>query len=139
MTTLINTMFALDSAPGSTSELSERLWETRRQVSTAYSYALRTQTLIQTAIRTVTHILAIYEQISALLGNLSGQQNLSQQLTKLVQLGTENKITQTAFERARSLDRITEPLILESLEKINESDDGGPSAERGGHSELGDF
>jgi predicted component of type VI protein secretion system len=75
--------------------------------------------LIQTAIRTVNHLLRIYEQIDALLGNLSGQQNLAQHLTKLVQLETEAKVTSTAFQRAQSLERITEPLILESLERIN--------------------
>ena len=60
--------------------------EIRRHISLGYSYAVRTQTLIQTAIRTVTQLMRLYEQIEAILGNLSGQQNLSQHLTKLVQL-----------------------------------------------------
>jgi conjugal transfer/entry exclusion protein len=117
--TMINTLFSLESAPDNTTDLQIRLFEIRRQVSLGYIYAMRTQTLIQTAIRTVNHLLRIFEQISALLGNLSGQQNLAQQLTKLVQLETEAKVSTTAFQRAQSLERITEPLLLESLERIN--------------------
>ena len=116
---MVNTLFSLDSAPDNTTDLQLRSVEIRRQVSLGYIYAMRTQTLIQTAIRTVNHLLRIYEQIDALLGNLSGQQNLAQHLTKLVQLETEAKVTSTAFQRAQSLERITEPLILESLERIN--------------------
>jgi hypothetical protein len=116
---MVNTLFSLDSAPDNTTDLQLRLFEIRRQVSLGYIYAMRTQMLIQTAIRTVNHLLRIYEQIDALLGNLSGQQNLAQHLTKLVQLETEAKVTSTAFQRAQSLERITEPLILESLERIN--------------------
>lgn len=117
--TMINTWFSLESAPDNTTDLQIRLFEIRRQVSLGYIYAMRTQTLIQTAIRTVNHLLRIFEQISALLGNLSGQQNLAQHLTKLVQLETEAKVSTTAFQRAQSLERITEPLLLESLERIN--------------------
>jgi urocanate hydratase len=82
---------------------------------------LRTQSLIQTAIRTVSHALRLYEQMTALLGNLSGHQNLSQQLTKLVQLETETKVSINAFQLAQSLDRLTEPLVDESLQLINET------------------
>jgi len=89
-------------------------------VSSAYGYALRTQSLILTAQRTITHALRMYEKISELLGNLSGQQNLSQQLTKLVQIETESKVTTNAFHLAQAMERLSEPLILESLDRINE-------------------
>ena len=93
-----------------TTELQLRLFEIRRHVHTGWSYALRTQALIQTAIRTITHIMRLYEQITALLGNLGGHQNLGQQLNKLVQLETEAKVSTNAFQLAQSLDRLTEPL-----------------------------
>jgi hypothetical protein len=59
--------------------------------------------------------------MTALLGNLAGHQNLSQQLTKLVQLETETKVSINAFQLAQSMDRLTEPLVDESLQLINES------------------
>jgi hypothetical protein len=112
-------VFSLESAPSTTTELQLRLMEVRRHVHTGWSYALRTQALIQTAIRTITHIMRLYEQITTLLGNLSGQQNLGQQLNKLVQLETEAKVSTNAFQLAQSLDRLAEPLVDESLDRIN--------------------
>jgi hypothetical protein len=121
LSTLIRTMFSVDSAPATTTELQNRLWETRREVSKAHGYALRTQSLIMTAQRTIGHIVKMYEKISELLGNLSGQQNLNQQLTKLVQIETESKVSENAYQLAQSLDRLQDPLILESLYRINEA------------------
>jgi type IV secretion system protein TrbJ len=118
---LVNGLFSLESAPATTTDLQLRLWEIRRQVHTGWGYALRVQGLIQTAIRTISHVLRLYEQITALLGNLGGHQNLAQQLNKLVQLETEAKVATNAFQLAQSLDRLTEPLVDESLQLINET------------------
>ena len=118
---LVNGLFSLESAPATTTDLQLRLFEIRRHVHTGWSYALRVQGLIQTAIRTISHVLRLYEQITALLGNLSGHQNLAQQLNKLVQLETEAKVATNAFQLAQSLDRLTEPLVDESLQLINET------------------
>src|SRR5882724_4697106 len=115
LSSLIQSTFSLDSAPDNTAEFQLRMREVRQHVSTGYGYALRTQSLILTAERTVTHALRMYEMISGLLGNLSGQQNLSQQLTKLVQIETESKVTANAYQLAQSLDRLQEPLVDESL------------------------
>jgi conjugal transfer/entry exclusion protein len=119
LSAMISALFSLESAPGTTSELQLRLWEIRRQVHLGWGYALRMQGLIQTAIHTVTHAVRLYEQIMSLLGNLSGHQNLSQQLSKLVQLETEMKVATNAFQLAQSLDRLTEPLVDQSLDLIN--------------------
>ena len=116
---LTGSVFGLASAPDTTTDLHIRLIEIRGHVHRGWSYALRTQALIQTAIRTLNHIMRLYEQITALLGNLSGQQNLGQQLNKLVQLETEAKVSTNAFQLAQSLDRLSDPLILESLGRIN--------------------
>jgi hypothetical protein len=121
LSAMISALFSLESAPGTTSELQVRLWEIRRQVHLGWGYALRVQGLIQTAIRTISHVLRLYEQITALLGNLGGHQNLAQQLNKLVQLETEAKVATNAFQLAQSLDRLTEPLVDESLQLINET------------------
>jgi conjugal transfer/entry exclusion protein len=121
LSAMIAALFSLESAPSTTTDLQMRLWEIRRQVHLGWSYALRTQSLIQTAIRTVSHALRLYEQMTTLLGNLAGHQNLSQQLTKLVQLETETKVSLNAFQLAQSMDRLTEPLVDESLFLINET------------------
>jgi hypothetical protein len=121
LSAMISALFSLESAPATTTDLQLRLWEIRRQVHLGWGYALRTQGLIQTAIRTVNHAIRLYEQIMTLLGNLSGHQNLSQQLSKLVQLETEIKVSANAFQLAQSLDRLTEPLVDESLQLINET------------------
>jgi conjugal transfer/entry exclusion protein len=121
LSAMVSGLFSLESAPVTTSELQLRLWEIRRQVHLGWGYALRVQGLIQTAIRTVNHALRLYEQIMSLLGNLSGHQNLAQQLSKLVQLETEMKVATNAFQLAQSLDRLTEPLVDESLDRINET------------------
>jgi hypothetical protein len=120
LSSLIQSTFSLDSAPDNTTDFQLRLREVRQHVSTG-GYALRTQSLILTAQRTVTHALAMYEKISELLGNLSSQQNLSQQLTKLVQIETEAKVTTNAFHLAQAMERLSDPLILESLDRINEA------------------
>ena len=49
-------LFGLDTAPASTSELQVRLREIRRLRSEAYIYAMRLQTLMRTAIRTIEHL-----------------------------------------------------------------------------------
>jgi hypothetical protein len=120
LNTMVQTMFALDTAPGTTAELQARLWEVRRHVSQGYIYAMRTQTLLQTGQRAIRRTLRLYGRIMEVFGNLSGKQQLAEHLTQLVQLETEAKIASTAFQRAQSLERTTEPMILESLERINE-------------------
>jgi hypothetical protein len=118
---LLNSTFSLEGAPDNTTAFQEQQREIRRYVYQGYTYAMRTQTMIRTALRTVTHVLRIYEQVSAIFGTVSGHQNLAQSQAKLVQLATESKVTVTAMQRAQSLERINEPLILESLDRINEA------------------
>src|SRR5882724_11770182 len=83
LSSMIQSLFSIESAPANSTDFQIRLREVRGKVSTTYGYAARVQGLILTAQRTISHALAMYERISELLGNLSAQQNLSQQLTKL--------------------------------------------------------
>ena len=52
----ITALFGLETAPASTSALRERLAEIRRLRWQCYSYAMRLQTLIKTALRTIQHL-----------------------------------------------------------------------------------
>ena len=85
---------------------------------------MRSQTLLQSAIRTVARIVRLYDRLMEILGNLSGQQQLSEHLTQLVTLQTQQNVAGMASQLAENMDRLQEPLILESLDRINVGDDG---------------
>jgi hypothetical protein len=121
LTALIQRTFQLESAAVTADELSIKLRTMRYTVSQGYQYAVQTQSLILTATRTVAHMLSLHRQISSLLGNLGGQQHLASAQSKLVQLATEDKVTGSAHRLAQGLERLQEPVILESLFYINES------------------
>ena len=55
----ITALFDLETAPASTSALRERLAEIRRLRWQCYSYAMRLQTLIKTALRTIQHLVTL--------------------------------------------------------------------------------
>jgi hypothetical protein len=112
--------FSLESAASNSIDFESKMFEMRRAVSQGYTYAVTTQGLIQTSIRTVTHMLSIYKKISELLGNLSGQQNLSESLSKLQQLAAEEKVAGNAYRLAQGFERLQEPVIVESLYWMNQ-------------------
>jgi hypothetical protein len=108
----------LGTAPATSFEYAGRMAEIRMLLFQSYSYAMRTQTLIQTAIRTVEHILSFMGHISEAIGNLTVSQSLGEAHSKLTQLATEANVRQAAFERAESIDAVAPALITESLRNI---------------------
>ena len=74
----ITALFGLETAPASTSALRERLAEIRRLRWQCYSYAMRLQTLIKTALRTIQHVATLVNSISTFLGAKQGMQTLTQ-------------------------------------------------------------
>ena len=68
----ITALFGLETAPASTSALRERLAEIRRLRWQCYSYAMRLQTLIKTALRTIQHVATLVNIISTFLGTKQG-------------------------------------------------------------------
>jgi len=117
----ITTLFSLDTAPASASELRQRLADIRRVVFDSYVYALRTQTLLTTTLRTVQHLTQLVASIEGLIGNLQTQQTLAQLQGTLTQSLTTVQVQTNAYQRAQSVERLAEPLTLESINKINES------------------
>jgi hypothetical protein len=59
----LRSLFALESAPTTAVGFSQRMGEIRVIIVESYSYAMRTQVLIQTALRTVKHLLALVDRV----------------------------------------------------------------------------
>jgi conjugal transfer/entry exclusion protein len=116
----VNTLFSLDGAPATSREFAERMREIQRVTWQSYNYALRTQTLLSTMRRTIEHALALMEAVGAVIGTLQSGQTTSQAINKLVQLESEMKVTTTAFQRAQSVDAMSDQLILQSIKNIND-------------------
>jgi hypothetical protein len=119
--TQILVLFDLDTAPMTSFEYRERQMEIRRSIWQAYSYAMRTQTLIRSVLRTVGHIAGILENVAEALGNLSVSQTFGESQAKLQQLLVEANVTRTAFERAKSLEGAETGVLLQGLHNINEA------------------
>jgi hypothetical protein len=116
----ITTLFALDAAPITSHELFLLSTELRRVTNENYLFAMRAQTLIGTALRTIEHILSIIEHAGQAIGNLSISQTLSEAQSKLQQLLLEGNVRQAAFERAKSVEGAATTIQVESLHRINE-------------------
>lgn len=116
----LNRLFSLESAPSNTSELQIRLREIRAVMFQTYSYAMQVQSLINTMVRTVQHAIQLYEQIMSLVGNLAGIQRSQQWMAKLVQMEMKMQVQTTAFYRAQIVEKMSEPVIIESLTIINQ-------------------
>ena len=114
----IAALFDLDTAPSSTSALQERLREMRRMRSRAYAYAMRLQTLARTAIRTINHLVALINAVSAFLGNKQAMQTLVQVNASIQKTLAIQAAQQAAYERAWTLGKQEELLTVESLYRI---------------------
>jgi hypothetical protein len=117
----INALLALESAPLTSVEYAARMAELRRVVSVSYGYAIRTQTLITSVVRTIDHAIAVVEAIGGVIGTLQSGQTIAQATSKLVQLESELKVQTTAFQRAQSVEAMAEPLIEQSIKNIHEA------------------
>jgi len=115
----IDGLFNLESAPMTSHDFAERMAEVRQVVFLSYSYAMRTQTLIMTTLNTINDVLTLAGDIAAVVGGVQGTQTIAQHQAKLVQLQSEMKVETTAFQRAKSMQALAEPLIEQSIKNIN--------------------
>jgi conjugal transfer/entry exclusion protein len=116
----VTALFSLDSAPHSTQELAERLGQIRQVVFESRVYALRTQTLLQTTLRTVQRLTRLVAMIGDFVGNMQGNQSLAQLNSTVTEQLAKLQVQSAAFERAETVDKLTEPLLQKSLENITE-------------------
>jgi hypothetical protein len=109
------------AAPATSFEYRILSGEIRVLMFQSYAYAMRTQTLIMTALRTVDHILAFIEHASAAIGNLTISQSLAEAQSKLQQMAAEANVRQAAFERAKSVEGVAPGVLIQSIININEA------------------
>jgi hypothetical protein len=114
-------LFALETAPLTTFEYKQRQIAINEALFQGYGFAMRTQSLIMTALRTVEHIMGILEQVGSSIGNLTISQSMGQAQTKLQQLLTESNVQRSAFERAKSLEGAMPGILLQGLYNIDEA------------------
>jgi hypothetical protein len=116
----LKALFDLDTAPRSSRELRLRLAEIRRFTWTVYVDAIRAQTLMQSTVSALRHMVRLIEAIADFAGNNQGNQTLAQLDAKLTVELIKLKTQTAAFHRAQAFDRLAEPFMIESIERINE-------------------
>ena len=116
----VTVLFHLDNAPSGSSALRERLAAIRRVVFEAYLDALRTQTLVRTTLSAARHLTSLVAGIESLLGNMQSNQQLLQIEATLTKKLTELQLQTAAYHRAQSFDHLTDPLIAESMDLIQD-------------------
>jgi hypothetical protein len=114
----LNGLFSLDHAPLTSFAYAHRVAEINRRIWQVYGYAMRTQTLINTIIHTVEHIIGFVNQVAELLGKLSVQQTLSQQLAKLHELQAEGNLVLTAKAFAESTEALAPGVLQQGVSNI---------------------
>lgn len=116
----IQSLFGLDAAPDTLDGLKERVAEIKRIKFLAYSYAARVQTLLKTAARTAEHLVQLLDTLSAVLGNKQSHQTHSQISTTSAKHLANIDVNLAAFQRAETIDKLAEALIIEALTKIEQ-------------------
>src|SRR6266446_3353369 len=115
----VTLLFSLDTAPNNASELRQRLAAIRRVVFDSYLYAMRTQTLLRTTLSAIRHLQRLAAAVGDLVGNMIANQTLVQLESTTNATLVRLQVQTAAYERAQSVERLTEPLIMESINKIN--------------------
>ena len=118
--TQITALFDLDTAPDTRDGLTERMAEIKRLKFQSYRYAAKVQTLLSTAARTIEHLTGLLDTVGALLGNMQGNQTQAQFQSVLGKHMANLEVQQAAFQRAQTVDKLSEALIIESITRINE-------------------
>jgi hypothetical protein len=114
-------LFNLQTAPATRSGLTERLRQIKQLKYNAQVYALRTQSLMLTVARTLEHLADLLSRVSNLLGNLQGHQTVAQVNTTVSKTLLLIEVQQAAYQRAGTIDQLTDGVILASIAKIEEA------------------
>jgi conjugal transfer/entry exclusion protein len=117
----VTLLFHLDGAPRSSGELRKRLAAIRRVIFDAHVYALRTQTLIKTVLSAIRHLTRLMDAVGDLTGNMQANQTLVQLDTKMNQTLATLQVQTAAYERAETVERLSELMTIESIQRINEA------------------
>jgi hypothetical protein len=117
----------VQQAPRTRPDLQRRMDELKQMRQQARVYAMRTQTLIKTLLRTGDHMKALLTDVTKLVGNLSGQQRLAELQTTIHKTLAVQAAQAAAWQRMDTLDKMSDVLVVESITLIERSRmDGWP-------------
>ena len=116
----ISRLFALESAPASSTGLQERLWEIRRHQFEVQTAARQIQTLGVQLQKTLHDIEILWGRILHILGGKQGHQQVQALMTQIHQTNARTEAAQAAFQQA-VLSRMAEDLVIDqAIDQINE-------------------
>jgi hypothetical protein len=116
----LNSLFDLQTAPVTASELAIRVNQIRLLIWQARAYAMRVNTLVMTFQNTLRHIDALIGTIATLAGNKQNLQVLNQKAASLVYVQTVQATGQAAYYQGELYDRQLQLLVEESNRRITE-------------------
>ena len=108
----ITVLFHLDTAPDTRDGLTARLAEIKRVKYECYTTAARVQTLMRTALRTVEHLQGLLDTLSALIGNMQGNQTTGQFLAVSNKHLANLDVQIATFHRAETVDKLSDAVIM---------------------------
>lgn len=116
----IHVLFDLETAPRTRRELDERLIDIKRTVFEARTFALRTQTLMMTVLRTVDHLTRLLGALGDLVGNMQANQRLAELQGTVSKTLAVIEVQSAAFQRADIVERMSADLVKESMARIQD-------------------
>jgi hypothetical protein len=116
----INALFNIEHAPYTSRGYAARLLMIRQAKFRVVSYAMRTQTLLQSALGVLQDINQLAIDLLSILGVVNAGQMLAMQQSRLLQLQTELKVQTTAFQRTMSFGPMEEMLTMQFISNWNE-------------------
>jgi len=117
----ITLLFDLTTAPKGSAGLRDRVAAIRQLTWQVYVDALRTESLLQSSVSALRHIVRLIEGIGGLLGNEQANQTLAQMEAKLTVELIKLRTQTAAAHRAQAFDRLRQPLIEQSISNINDA------------------
>jgi hypothetical protein len=114
----ITILFGLEHAPTTREALDTRLVAIQQFYYQTLCYAMQAQALVATMLRTIEHISGLVNSIQAFVGHMQGQQTLVQVNTTMSTTLMVMEVQQAAWQRADTVQRLADGVILESLRKI---------------------
>jgi hypothetical protein len=110
----VTALFDLSTAPATSTELAQRMSDIRQLVFQVRSYAIRAQAIIRTLQNTVTHMNALVAAIGDYVGGMQGRQSIMQNLAEVNKAQAALVASQTAFNNSKVIEKMDEPLMIES-------------------------
>jgi conjugal transfer/entry exclusion protein len=115
----ITALFGLENAPTTRDGLDARLLEIKQFYYRTLSYAMRTQTLVMTMFNTIEHVGRLIDSIGTFVGHMQANQTLVQVNTTVSKTLAVMEVQQAAWQRADTVQRLSEGVIIESLHQIS--------------------